>query len=271
MEDLSEFSSGIAAAIEAGRALAGPQVNPDPHGTAFVVVPTGHTVEHLPERGRPAHPAGTVKLRDVASFVRYWKDHSDANSRVYASLDPARFVAVLDDHSAALPLADSANWRGFRASFDVPLSREWRLWLASDRKPMQQLAFAEFLQDNLPDVIVPPGAELLEMALNFETAQAATFISAQRLQDGSQTLHWKTDNSSATVKLPERLVLSIPVFENDKPNELRARLRYRAKDGALVFWYELERPHKVLEAAFREAWRRIETDGGAVVLLGSPE
>ena len=199
-------------------------------------------------------------------------------STIYASLEPARFLCVFDDHLHASDLGEGnqdvdmqADWRQFRAEFTLPASHEWRIWTGQNRKAMTQLQFAEHLQDNLPDVIAPSGAELLETALNFEAAQAGHFVSAQRLQDGSHNLVWKTDNAGGTVRVPEHITLSIPVFENEAPRELQARLRYRTKDSALSLWYELVRPHKVIEAAFRETWARIEEGCALPLLLGSPE
>ncbi len=261
--------------LQALAALGKPQKNPDPDGKHFVVVPEGWVAEDLPVQGAPARPSGTVKLRDAASFIRFFNDHKAERSRVYASLEPAQFLAVFDEFdtcSAAEEVSSQGDWRSFRALFAVPASREWTLWNQANRKHMSQLAFAEFLQDNLPDVAEPDGATLLEMALNFEAAQNGSFVAAQRLQDGSHNLQWKAENNaSGSVRLPEQIRLFIPVFENEAPSDVHARLRYRVKEGALHIWYELVRPHKVLEAAFRGTWQRIEQQASAVILLGSPE
>lgn len=267
--------SSTAAALAAGAALAQPRQNPEPHGAAYTVVPPGYEVAELPRLGQPLHPKGMVKLRDAASFIQYVNDHANSDSRIFATLDPARFLAVFDeflcDPDYALGMEGQANWREFRAEFAVPPSREWLLWNAANRKHMSQLGFAEFLQDNLPDVVQPSGAELLEVSLQFEASQSGQFISAQRLQDGSHNLVWKADNSGDTVKLPEFIRLAIPVFENEAPRDIDARLRYRVKDGVLAIWFELVRPHKVLEAAFRQTWDRIKAETKCVILLGTPE
>lgn len=265
----------MATLLQALAALGKPHKNPDDDGKHFVVVPEGWEAQDLPVKEHPARPAGTVKLRDAASFIRFFNDHKAGRSRVYASLEPAQFLAVFDEFDTvdqAGTVADQSDWRGFRAMFAVPASREWLLWTNANRKQMGQLAFAEFLQDNLPDVKQPDGATLLELALNFEASQTGAFVASQRLQDGSHNLQWKADNNaSGSVKLPEFIQLSIPVFENEAPNDVTARLRYRVKEGALAIWYELVRPHKVLEQAFRATWKRIEAEAGAVILLGSPE
>ena len=277
LEAIAEATTDTAALISAGAALSRPQKNPDPDGLHYVVIPEGYEIQYgLPTAQKPPRPKALVRLRDTASFIRYFNDHKAPRSRVYASMEPASFLAVFDEFLDSDGVDDNidetADWREFRASFEVPASREWKLWHKANKTPMGQLAFAEFLQDNLPDVVTPDGTELLEMALKFEASQSGSFIAAQRLQDGSHNLAWKADNNaSGSVKLPEQITLSIPVFENDEPTELHARLRYRVKEGTLTLWYELIRPHKVLEAAFRETWARIENDAGAVILLGSPE
>ncbi len=252
-----------------------PQKNPDADGLHYVLAPEGYEVRALPRLERPQRAATCAKLRDAASFVRYVNDHKVDRTRIYATLEPAQFLAVLDDHHIAEHADDAAaqaDWRGFRAQFAIPASREWGVWTAANRKHMGQLAFAEFLQDNLPDVVKPEGAALLEMALNFEAAQSGAFVAAQRLQDGSHNLTWKADNNaSGSVKLPELIELSIPVFENEAVSSLTARLRYRVTEGRLAIWYELVRPHKTLEAAFRQCWTSIADATSLPILLGTPE
>lgn len=258
-----------------GRAIGAPFKHPDAHGLPFVVLPNGYEAKQLLPEAHPQHPKCVVKMRDAVSFIRYINDHKVAASRVYASMQPASFLGVIDDHHPVTAgdssVSVQADWREFRVEFAVPASREWTLWNGANRKQMTQLAFAEFLQDNLPDVVVPDSTRLLELALNFEVTNGGAFRSAQRLQNGDHNITIASETAGAsTVALPEFITLNIPVFENEPPRELLARLRYRAKDQ-LVFWYELVRPHKVLEAAFRETWARIAEGTSVPVLLGSPE
>ena len=276
ISQLGHIETDHAALLAAGAALGSPRTHNTPDARPYAVVPEGYTIEELPSAARPERPRAVVQLRDAASFIRYYNDHKIDASRIYARLDPALFLAVFDEFDDKVPAVDGtarqADWREFRAAFSVPASREWKLWTAADRKPMGQLSFAEFLQDNLPDVVQPAGADLLQLALNFEAAQTGTYVATQRLQDGSHNLQWRADNnSSGSVKLPEHITLQIPVFENEATSEMQARLKYRVKDGQLTLWYELVRPHKVLEAAFRSAWDRIAEGTQAVILLGSPE
>ena len=124
-------------------------------------------IEHVFERDEsPAGATGTVKLRDANSFVSYFNRQKRQESLIYASLDPAKILVVIDDHHAygtEFTNEDGANWRAFRVEFAVPASREWKVWTGRDRKPQDQLEFAELIEDNLPDIVTPDGSTMLSV------------------------------------------------------------------------------------------------------------
>lgn len=260
----------VQAALDAGMTIGKVQVNPLPNGMPFVVIPEGaevHFLEPDHQISEPHRKTGTVKLRDAKSFMSYVMQEKSADTRIFATLDPAKFQAVFNDHG------EYPNFKDYRAEFVCNTSREWKTWSEKDRKSMSQLSFAELLEDNLPDIILPSGADMLEVALNFEATKTANFRSVQKLRDGSVNFAWVDETAGkdgGTVKVPESFTLRLPVFENGTPYEITARLKYRVSDGKLAIWYELVRPHKVIEAAFREVWAAIEAKCGEV-LLGTPE
>jgi uncharacterized protein YfdQ (DUF2303 family) len=273
----NENGHNAAAILAAGTSLAGPQKSPLNDGVPFVVVPDGYKVEHIFERDdSPARAIGVVKLRDATSFVTYFNRQKRAESLIYASLDPAKILGVIDDHRAygsEFTNEDGANWRAYRVEFAVPASREWKTWTSKDRQPMTQLELAELIEDNLPDIVSPDGSTMLSVALNFEASKEGNFVSATRLQDGSTNFVWKEDVNATgnKIAMPSQITLSIPVFENGAPYSVDARIKYRVQNGTLKIWYELVRPHKVLEVAFRAIWSQIEEQTGTKILLGSPE
>jgi uncharacterized protein YfdQ (DUF2303 family) len=276
--DASNGERDLAAVLAAGAGLAEIQKSPLPDGKPFVLVPPGYTVAPVTDIfTEPARARGTVKLRDSASFTSYFNRQKRVESLIYASLNPARILGVIDDHEESKDkpaLNDGANWREYRVEFAVPPSREWKTWTDKDRTKLDQLEFAALIEDNLPDIVTPDGSTMLTVALNFEASKDASFVSAARLSDGSTTFVWKEDvNATAgnKITMPTVMVLSIPVFENGEPYAIEARIKYRVNGGQLHIWYELVRPHKVLEAAFRAIWSQIEGETGTKILLGSPE
>lgn len=282
MNDFENCKADLGAVLSAGAALG--EVRPNPHNKreSIVLVPEGFTHEYLQEPLTPPRSTGTVRLRDAASFVTYFNRQKRDCSLIYATLEPARFLGVVDDHFGAGDVSSEGlgtNWREYRVDFTVPASREWLTWKNLDRHKLTQLEFAEFIEDNLPDITKPSGSDMLTMALNFEAAKDARFISNTRLDNGNVEFMWKEvikdgqESAGAGQKLtmPQLITISIPVFENGPPVEMPVRIKYRVAEGSLKIWYELVRPHKVMETAFRSMWEKIETDTKTKILLGSPE
>jgi uncharacterized protein YfdQ (DUF2303 family) len=69
--------------------------------------------------------------------------------------------------------------------------------------------------------------------------------------------------------VPETFALGIAVFEGGDRYHVEARLRYRIADGGkMTMWFDLLRPHKVLEDALSFVWKAIEAELGMQVLNG---
>jgi uncharacterized protein YfdQ (DUF2303 family) len=273
-----EGEQDLAAVLRAGAALVGVQKSPIEEGRPFVLAPEGYAVKYITERDDVPHRAkGVVKLRDVESFIAYFNRQKRANSQIYATLDPAKILGVIDDHhehdEKTAADHDGADFREYRVEFAVPTSREWKLWTGKDKVPMTQLDFARLIEDNLPDIIKPSGSDMLKVALDFEASRDGVFAASGRLDNGSQSIVWKenVEAKGNKIEMPQTMTLYIPVFENSSPVEIEARIRYRVKDAQLSIWIELIRAHKVAEAAFRDIWTRIEAETSRQILLGTPE
>jgi uncharacterized protein YfdQ (DUF2303 family) len=255
--------------LDAGKAIALPRPNPNKDGPAYAIVPQGCTLQYLePSPQFPDRRRGTVRVRDVTSFLTYLNEMIDGPAAcIYGSVAPPRFIAVLNDHQKHVP-----GFRDFRVDFNVPHSIEWQTWIEGNRKKMGQLAFAEFVENNLPDITSPTGAEMLEIILNFEASKSGAFKSYQRTQDGSVDLVWVDQNAGkdgGQIRVPPIIKLQIPVFEKMPAVSVEARIKFRVSDGALLIWYELVRPHKVVEESLNEIWAMVEEKH--VVINGSPE
>lgn len=276
------------------------------HGLPFVIVKDKDGAEILTyvekQMLHPTFRKGTVKLDDGKSFIAYVNRHVVPSTAIYAQMDPAKFVAVIDDHPGSLgrkpgderesagdvatAKADAdlpeANWREFRAEFTPRLSAEWGVWMGQNKKPFESTdKFAYFLEDNLPDIVSPTGAELMEVALNFRVNQTVSFSSAQRLQDGHAEISYVNQvegqaqsSTAGKIRIPEIFKIAIPVFAGVDCHlyEVDARFRYRLKGAeGLKLWYELVRPHKVMEKAFHDLWAEVGDGVERDILLGTPE
>ena len=270
------INSDAGACIEAGQQLGLPRENPHPESPGYAVLPEGSTLVYLEREDNPVRCRGTVKLHDARSFIEYWKRQSDTASYIYAAMSPAQFVAVFNEQHAILP-----NWRDHRAIFSLQHSKEWMEWTKRSGQPFDgNEAFALWLEENLLDIIRPEPAKMMDIALNFRVNQAAAFGNAVRLQDGNVDLTYTNEvhanagsSKGGKISIPETFWIEIPVWSglDAKQYKVEARFRYRLSGGRLSIRFELVRPHKVIEASFKDMLADIEKATKSLVLFGTPE
>lgn len=229
----------------------------------------------------PRRKVARVSVRDTDSFIDYLKRHGSlTDCTIWCRADYVRgevsFTGILNDHGEE---EDQPAWRDHLAHFSPEFSEEWRRWSGANKKHLSQTEFATFIEDNLKDIAAPEGSGLpsggamLEMALSFEATQDMRFKSAIRLQNGGVNLSFVQDDDAQTIQkmsVFERFAIGIPVFWNGDAYQVDARLRYRVRDGKLVFWFELIRSDKVLEAAATTVINTIKEKTGNPFFFGDP-
>lgn len=269
----------IKAAIQAGEDLAtlkarGTVFTVTAGATPYMVVPQGFTVQevekHLPA---PLRTRATVDLDEPESFIAYVNRFKDEHSVVFSDLEQRAFLAVLDYHRA-----DGApRWGSHRAALRCPTTDDWDTWMEQDRKPMDQIVFAQFIEDHIPNIAQPSGAELLQLALTLEAKKDVQFRSSTRLEDGQhqfryeETIEGQAGSQNGLIKIPNAFVLGLEPFQGVGARRVDARFRYRIQQGGVLkLWFELVRPQEVLEAAFRDVITQIRTGlGDTCVLAGT--
>lgn len=205
----------------------------------------------------PRRANTTALLTSKDAFCDYVQRHHDpVATTVWCQQDPVAgkvsFAALFDDHD---PIKTNPGWRAHRATFTPQFSVEWDVWSRNNKQPVEQEAFAVFLEANQADIQggdgFPTGAQMLAMALDFQAKQDTKFKSALRLQSGSVRMEFITDEDKGTVETMsvfERFQIAIPVFRDDTARyPITARLRYRHPNAKLAFWYELIRADKVFQ------------------------
>lgn len=216
---------------------------------ADALVPEGYRIEHLPwERShpRPFAKRATRAFNDTASFVDYVKAHAVVGeTTVFVSPSTAyaraSVEAILDDHSA-----DKAGWGDHTAGLDLPVSRQLVTWKGYDGKYLGQIEFAEFIEANLPDIVEPDAATLLEVVTSLQSTNRVSFDSAIRLDNGQVQVKYHEDVSATagaagSLEIPQTFTIAVPVFEYGPRYAVKARLRYRVREQKLVLAYVLER------------------------------
>lgn len=274
-EALLTSSTGVAEAIAFGATLGDPkhaEVGPEGQ-TPYAVMPEGFRVEDLEDTlPNPTRKRARVTLAQTKGFIDYFKKHQVGGgvSTIYGTTEPPRFVAVINDHGEG-----EAGWRDHIARYDCPLAVEWETWTKANKRPMTQADFAQFIEDNLPDIVDPVAADMLEISRTLEAKKKVNFASGVRLTNGEvQFTYEESVEGSASkgqLRVPEVFKIGIPAFHGGAKYQIDARLRYRiAEGGVLSMWFDLVRPHKVLEHAALEVWAAIEEATGETIFQGNP-
>lgn len=274
MPDTALNDQSIKELVDLGRAQGEVQ---EVGNTPVLVIPSTHKV--VPMRDyvynehaqAPHRKIGTAKVLDAASFCEYYTLFHDINSRVFADETNIKILAVLDYHAA---LDGGPRWGQHRVDLTLRHSEEWKRWHGKDGEKMTQMEFAEFIEDNAPDIIDPSGATVLEVASDLSAKTDADFSSAQRLVNGqvqfkySETI--KAQFGSGNLDVPERFKISIPIHIGGERVELTARLRYRIQTGKLTFWYDLLRADVSEREAFIAIRKLIADTLQVTIINGTP-
>lgn len=215
-------------------------------------------------RTAPERREGTATALTLASFVDLVNRHKDAGSVVFGDLLDKKpsLTAVIDYHA----LDHAPRYGRHRIKYVFPLSEEWQSWFGSNRAPMSQVAWAEFIENHMRDLVAPTDQEVTDGKLYFEQQPAVPtrIISLSRgleilvearvkdvrnLQSGEVELAFEEthkDVGGKTLKIPGLFVIAIPIFVDGPPARFLVRLRYRKTDGKLTWFYDMVRPDLVM-------------------------
>lgn len=218
----------------------------------------------------PVSIRGDLHVYDAASLVNYVQRFKDGDTIVFADKVGRSFTAVLDYHGV-----DAPRWGRHRAVLVARQTEAWKRWTDADGKRMNQADMAQFIEDNIPDIAMPPGAELVEVARNLEAKKDVIFLSTQRPQNGSVNFHYQETVQGSMrggdLAIPEQFILGLTPFEGCSPYKVTARLRYRIESGGkLAIWFDLLRVADIIEEAFSEIAEDVKEGVGDTLILAGP-
>jgi uncharacterized protein YfdQ (DUF2303 family) len=245
------------------------------------ITPAGSVIDLEPEHlaKNPKRKRASVSLYEVGSFIAYLKRFNIAVQTVVfgrATETGGQFKAILDYHDQADAASSAPHWGEHICELILATTPEWSRWIALNEKPLSQEQFAVFIEDNAPDIVQPDAALLLDMVQFLEGKKDVTFKSGRNLRTGAIELNYSEQIAETTgrrddkTELPGRIIVRLMPFVGTSYVEIVARLRFRVSDsGKVSFTYILDRPFKVIEAAFTAICTRIEAETAVPVMLGN--
>lgn len=220
--------------------------------------------------GEPRRAAGNVTVRDVASFIEYVKRHKSAATVIFADAEGG-MRAVFNHHAEG----QAAGWRDLSAMLVRPRTPAFAAWMTAAKGAMDQVAFANFLEERLGDIAEPSGASLLDTAEHFRAHTIVRFRSQQRLRDGQTQVEYIEQveggaEGDGKLTLPDRLTVVLQPFRDSESFPVRARLRWRVEERRVRFSVLfddtlLDELEKVYEAAIEQ----VAKETGAPVFRGT--
>lgn len=235
-------------------------------GTLYEYMPVGVDDDEarLPDRIRAQR---TFDHPD--SFVDYFVRYSNVDSTIYGDSDQARFVGLLDEHPPA-----GTSLTTHTATMQLRPSPEWDHWRLHDGALLDQVTFAEHIEDRIDTIVDPAGAEMLELAQHLEGTRSVAFKSGQRLADGR--IQFRYDENIETqapghATIPTSFTLAIPIFDGTDPYRVTCRLRYRLGDaGRLKLGYKIDQPDTLTRHALTSIAEQITLTTARQIWWGRP-
>ena len=257
-QDMLNQAADVPAALAAGLALA--EIR-DIHGMPAAIVPPGCKVETFERLLKaPLRIQRHIQIATAISFIDYWQKFASDVSVIFANLEGNTFQATFDYHNKDAPAHCDHT-----ATLKLKHSKEWQTWLAANEKQFKQTDFAEFIEQNLPDIHEPIGAELLEVVRTLKANKKLAFKSGVTLSNGQVQFEYnETIDGQAgpkgELRIPEQFVLGLRVFHGEEPYRVTALLRWRIQDGgALTFFFSILRPERIIEDAFETVRQKLVT------------
>lgn len=238
-------------------------------GVPYVVVPEGFKVQAMEKyMVAPVRTRAKADFVNVESFLAYVGARKEDRTIVTADEKGSAVTAIIDYHHER-----GAAFGEHVATLKLTPTDEWAAWASANGRRMGQHAFAEFIENNLPDIAQPSGSEVLEIARSLAIDKKVAFLSSTRLQDGNREFVYQESQEASSAKgalqVPETFTLGLAPYLGSAKYSLTARLRFRLEEAKLALWFDLLRPHKVVEDAFNHVVAQLEAGLKTSILRGS--
>ena len=278
MTDTHTTEAGAIAALGASAAAASVITGAD--GRTWLIKPNSTTATEITDPHgmiltSPARVKQAVVVQTADSLVDYVDLYGQDETILFADIDASTIRGLIDYHGPALAELGTpsvAKHVDHRVTLTLPFSEEWRTWKAIDRKMLDQLSFARFLEENAVDIEAPSGADLLEVCRDLQAVRRVDFRKAVRTNTDNENFEYTDETETRTrngsVEVPSKFQLRIPVYFGGQSVTLYAFLRWRLVETSLELGIQLHRAEHVRQAVFKEIVTDASSRTGKPALFG---
>lgn len=200
----------------------------------------------------------------------------------------------------------TARHLAHRAVYDFPLHDDWKAWRKIDGVALTKDQMGEFIEAQAKDVMDPTPAilkgsikdtnegwenrlietaqkiegrfgqlsELLAMSRQFQVHETSNLTVKTNRDTGEAEVQFLNEHKTPDgqpLRIPNLIIITVPVFRGGAPYRMAVRFRYRKQGGEVKFILSIYNPEKAFEAAFNEAVATATEQTGLPTFMGKPE
>lgn len=251
------------------------------------IIPIKDEIERY--RLAPDRIKGTAKVETLESFIELVNRHKSEHSVIFAatSWPNPSLSAVIDYYTTDHGTAHKQH----RVNYAFPLTEEFKAWIGQNGKSMEQMAFAEFLEEHAAELAAPMDQErtdyeplfkerfalpieLIELSRHLEVYVGAKVKQGGRVKSGERQIVFETEHMNGAgepVDIPGIFMISVAPFVDGDVVRIPARIRYRAGQGSVTWFYQLYRWEFWLRSRVQNDLLIAGSDTSLPTFEGSPE
>lgn len=204
-------------------------------------------------------------------------------------------------------ISDVAQHCDHRGVYSFPLSKEWLAWTRVSGKKLPKDDMGEFIEANAKDIQDPTPAilasdasdpsiqdwekrlietanqiggrygqlqKLLAMSRQFAVYETSQLEATSNRDTGEQSIKFVNehrDADGAPIKIPNLIIITIPVFEGGALYRMPVRFRYAKSGSNLSFVLSMYAPEKAFDDAFNGAAEEASKETDLPLFYGSAE
>lgn len=251
---------------------------PGEGGVPFILVPSGMKAESLAGFLPPPRIKRKVTLLEANSFADYVNRFKSRDTLIFVTVTETgcTFTAMLDYHSQTPELKPS--YCEHQATFTAVETPDWKVWKEADREKMEQVDFAEWIENNARLLVEPAGADLLELVRSLHGHKNARFLQSIRLDNGAYSVNYDEDvvikggnsTQAGALELPPTIKAGIAVFQGADKYAVDARLKTRIEERQLILYFETVALTEIVRESILLLVEQISEKTSIVPLIGTP-
>lgn len=247
----------------------------------------------------PERRKGTAEHTTIDSFIEHVNRFKSEHSALFGDKVGQRLLAVLNYHDKSAE--GTPRYGDHCSNYSFPISDEWKAWKEYNGIYMDQAEFAEFLEERIVDVEVPPNveeaaldepterlqklcqllggrfadpAQLMELSRGLKITAEERVHNANNLSSGEiqiQFTHEHRDEQGQPVRIANLFLINVPVFRDGDLYRIPVRLRYRVRNGQIKWCYLIHKSENAMNDAVTGVCERAELKTELPLFYGSPE